>query len=706
MWFDTFLTSIEHVGAWGYGIGFIAALLESLAFFGLLFPGSLVVVFLGFVASKGSLDLILLMVCCTLGAIVGDALSFSLGRNGTSIFSDANRIFKIRYLDRGKNFFTKHGSYSVFLARFISGMRAVVPYVAGMFRMNVREFFLWNVASAILWSVAHVYVGYLFGTSWRVVESLSVKAGLFVLIAVVVCIIIWYLMRIFIRRGKQFLRFMKSISFTIWDAIVSHKQVVQWTNNHPRIVEFIRQRTSVTSFWGLTLSLLVIAFFYALLAFFGVVQDIATATVFAAVDVRIENLLYAFRSAPVTTFFLWVTMLGSWQVSLAVVLGSSVVLYAWKRGQYIIPLWVAVMGSELLGVISKREFHRPRPVGVAVYAEQSFSFPSGHAIVAIALYGFLTYIAVRYVRRWRYKVYILFAGVSLILLIGVSRLYVGVHYLSDVWGGYLLGFLWLVIGMSLAEWLGRFRREMFFPHEWESQAFRYASTSMAILGILGVYIFIGKSSIAAIPPSAAQFQSPNLFTDQALDIFADGAPQYAETIIGNRQEPMSLIITAPSEESFRKAFTAAGWNSAEQLSFRSMVRLASAATTSGAYPTAPMTPSFWNQEVNDFGFQKPTLLNSIKERHHARFWRTPYVTDEGERVYVGTASLDTHIKWFVTHAISPDIDQERENLTHDLLQGGNVERFNTVQLVSPEVGENIFGDSFFTDGKAYVIDLK
>jgi membrane-associated phospholipid phosphatase len=136
------------------------------------------------------------------------------------------------------------------------------------------------------------------------------------------------------------------------------------------------------------------------------------------------------------------------------VFALSVTLILWflQYRRYILPLLATILGSAAFTQLGKLVFHRPRPQS-ALYVEHSFSFPSGHATVAVAFYGFLTYIVMREAKRWEVKVNICFAGIGVVLLIGFSRLYLGVHYLSDVWGGYLVGALWLIAGISMCEWL-------------------------------------------------------------------------------------------------------------------------------------------------------------------------------------------------------------------------------------------------------------
>jgi len=118
-----------------------------------------------------------------------------------------------------------------------------------------------------------------------------------------------------------------------------------------------------------------------------------------------------------------------------------------------------------------------------------------------------------------------------------------------------------------------------------------------------------------------------------------------------------------------------------------------------------MTPSFWNAKVHDFGFEKSTEAHSARERHHARFWRTPFETQDGS-VYVGAASQDGGVKWLITHTLKPDIDTARNSLFTDLENAGTVSRFQKERLVEPTLGRNFSGDQFFTDGMAYVIMLR
>jgi len=144
----------------------------------------------------------------------------------------------------------------------------------------------------------------------------------------------------------------------------------------------------------------------------------------------------------------------------------------------------------------------------------------------------------------------------------------------------------------------------------------------------------------------------------------------------------------------------------DRIDVLSMVELVKTAVLNRPYHTAPMTPSFWNARVNDIGFEKPTKTDTVRERHHSRFWRTDYLTSDGKRIYVGTASMDIGIKWGVTHNIKSDIDTERESLYQDLLDTKKIMNIEKIQLTEPKLGKNFAGDPFFTDGKAYILTIE
>ena len=129
-------------------------------------------------------------------------------------------------------------------------------------------------------------------------------------------------------------------------------------------------------------------------------------------------------------------------------------LLAVRRRWLILTGWVvAFVGGGILNWSLKQIIHRPRPADASMFLHRfSYSFPSGHAMGAVFGYGMLAYIIVTFsAERRSIRAAVIVATVLLVLLIGLSRLYLGVHYFSDVVGGYAAGVLWLAACISGVE---------------------------------------------------------------------------------------------------------------------------------------------------------------------------------------------------------------------------------------------------------------
>ena len=138
---------------------------------------------------------------------------------------------------------------------------------------------------------------------------------------------------------------------------------------------------------------------------------------------------------------------------------GAVVFGAWRRWLLFGTWVIAAGGSVVLILLLKAFFARPRP-----YFEQSllletyYSFPSGHAMEAVVLYGMLAYFAVLALGTWRTRTAVVFGTSLLILLIGFSRIYLGVHYFSGVVAGFAAGGVWLSTCITAMEFVRRGKR--------------------------------------------------------------------------------------------------------------------------------------------------------------------------------------------------------------------------------------------------------
>lgn len=689
---------IHNFSSLGYGFVLLVSCVESFALVGDLFPGAALVVLMGFLSAQGYFDPWSLLFFASAGALFGDLISYWFASSGRRFLSKENKILKPDRLEEGERFFQKHGSKSVFLGRFIGSIRPIAPFIAGLEGQDKRTFLLWNITSAILWSIVHVGLGFLSGVVTKEIGVWSTRTSL-----PLFSIFIWLAIILYIvKKSKPLFHFFHSILISVKKALVKNPDVQASIRNHPLVFRLLKRRLERSAFSGLSLTLLTASFIYVIFLFFGVVQHAIETDQVGATDIRLANFFFELRDPKLVSFFLWVTLLGKWQMVTSIAAVVSVFCIVRRRWMYVPALWLTLLGAALMNVWGKVLFERPRP-SVAYYIERSFSFPSGHATIAVALFGFLAYILLRETKRWRHKVPIFFGAALAILLIGLSRLYLGVHFFSDVWGGYLLGALWLIIGMGVSEWL--IRRKVAIL----SVSFPLKIRAIpVVLLVLEVFFYVAMGVRYAPPLADARvIRKEVVVVDDVLGAFAGGGlPRYSEMLRGGHQAPLSFIILARDMNDFVDAMGLAGWYLADAPNLETTKRLAKAAVLDESYPTAPMTPSFWNAETHDLGFQKPTDSGSVRSRHHARFWDAGILTRDGYRVYVGTASLDIGIKWGVTHEISPDIDTEREYILKDLEGTGRVSTYEKTQFVNPVIGKNFGGDPFFTDGELYMISLR
>ena len=111
------------------------------------------------------------------------------------------------------------------------------------------------------------------------------------------------------------------------------------------------------------------------------------------------------------------------------------------------------ISSLVLVLLLKQLFQRKRPLSPLLKAAKGLSFPSGHAIMAVTFYGLLVYILQHTIDINWLKSLATFLLIMLVLLIGFSRIYLRVHYASDVLGGFIIGLLWLMISLAVIKWL-------------------------------------------------------------------------------------------------------------------------------------------------------------------------------------------------------------------------------------------------------------
>jgi membrane protein DedA with SNARE-associated domain/membrane-associated phospholipid phosphatase len=439
------LSLIEH---YGYLLVFFGVMLEST---GVPLPGETILLASGVLAQRGHLDVGDAIVFGILGAVVGDQMGYWAGRKG-------GRPFVLRWgryvritperLARAEAFFDHHGGKAVFLARFFAGLRVFGALVAGISRMRWSTFAFYNALGGAVWATAAVLVGYFLGSSVGLVQQWLGRATL--LLAVLVAVAAGFYL------AYRWVVAHRDLLVGYGEAALSYPPVVRLQERYETQLQWLRWRLTPGQYLGLHLTLGLALAAGCLWLFGALAEDVLTNDPLVRYDRAIAAYLHSLATPPLIAFFLIVTAFGSIEaVALIGVLMAG--FFVWRRGWLYLGTWLtAVGGSALLDQLLKGLFARPRPFFEhPVLVEASYSFPSGHAMESFVLYGMLAYFAVLALKTWRARTAVVFGAALLVLLIGLSRMYLGVHYFSDVLAGYAAGGVWLCALITGAETVRR-----------------------------------------------------------------------------------------------------------------------------------------------------------------------------------------------------------------------------------------------------------
>ena len=166
--------------------------------------------------------------------------------------------------------------------------------------------------------------------------------------------------------------------------------------------------------------------------------------------VNFDKAVYSFvissKSDIITSFFKNVTFLGSAVPLISICIVSFIVL----KNKKIAALILANLTiSAALNLSLKNVIRRDRPIGYRLIEESGFSFPSGHSMASMAFYGLIIYFVIRFVKNRAIKIFLSIMLSLLIILIGMSRIYLGVHYPSDVFAGFVFTVAYLIFYITI-----------------------------------------------------------------------------------------------------------------------------------------------------------------------------------------------------------------------------------------------------------------
>jgi len=231
-----------------------------------------------------------------------------------------------------------------------------------------------------------------------------------------------------------------------------YRRAFDLTSRMPKAWSFIKDRFRVGKGHGIGIPVGVACFALSILSFVAIVDSLSGKGTLFDLDLKINAYTTKVANPGLTACLGAISDLGSIYLVVMVAVIVGAILFIRKNWWRLLALFLAVgIGQAVLNIL-KVAFQRPRPkTEMFVF---SYSFPSGHVFSATVIYGFCIYLTFRFINNSVIKWIVSALLALLILLIGFSRIYLGVHWLSDTLAGYVTGFAWLLFCIFLAKTVG------------------------------------------------------------------------------------------------------------------------------------------------------------------------------------------------------------------------------------------------------------
>lgn len=570
---------------------FGAALLEALAIIGTVIPGSSIVFVGGMLVGLRVLDPLSTTVAAITGATAGDGISFWLGRRYRL---EIRTMWPMKshpeLFDRGEAYFTRRGGKSVFFARFLGPLRAIVPLIAGMSDMPGPRFYLVNALSAFAWAAAHLAPGFLFGASLQLAGAVSSRL---LILLIAIAAVAWSLHRLF--RAAQ--------SYGMARLAALRDKAVAAASRRRGLLSTITlslfDPARPASEALLTAAILLAG---SVWLFGGVLEDVASHDPLVQFDQTVFSAFQGIRTAWADNVMVTITEAAGPVGTVALVVVVSALLIALRYWRTLAYWLVTNAFAEVLVWVVKEMFARQRPHNIYTGHEQ-YSLPSGHATLSIAVYGFMAFLLARGRPLHQRRLIALVAAV-VILAISGSRLYLGVHWFSDVVASLSLGLAWIAV-VSIA-----------YVHHVSGERLRAVPV---VLLMVATVTLVGGGYAAWHHDADIERYAPAKHTPvESLVAWRDGGwrhqPGARSELGGDVEEPFSVQWVG-SQQQIAKSLDVEGWHVAGGLRPGPLLLALIPGTN---IDQLPVFPKFHHGRVEHM-----TLVKSLDEsgRLVLRLWR-------------------------------------------------------------------------------------
>lgn len=429
-WTADLLNWLNAHPGWGVGIVFIVSFLESLVLVGILLPGIVILFGVGALIGLGLLEMAPVWIAASVGALLGDATSFYLGYRFRGHLLDIWPFSRYPALmEQGTRFFHAHGAKSVVAGRFIGPLRPIIPSVAGMMGMKPPKFLAVDIPTCIVWAPAFLLPGMLFGASLEVATEYTARLAAMLIILVVILWMTWWLIRFLYQplatRSARWMR-----------------HGIRWSRRHPVVGRLVgpvldpsRGEVLSVSMLGI---LLVLIFWGLLMLLF--LSPFAEQPI--AADQAVQEFALSLRNHLTDPLMVAISQLSRWPVSIFSAFALLLWLLGAGRWNAAMHWVIAIGGGGLLHLLLSWSLRTtPQVFEMGGHALQSPS--AAMSLPTVVLTFFAVMEAGELARKYRHWPYLVSA--LILILLGLSRLYLGLEWLSGALMGLVAGLAWSAI---------------------------------------------------------------------------------------------------------------------------------------------------------------------------------------------------------------------------------------------------------------------
>ncbi len=429
-WTQELIAWLNAHPGWGFSIVFLVAFFESLVLIGILLPGIVILFGVGTLIGLGMLELIPIWVAATVGAFFGDSLSYLLGRRFRGHLLDIWPFSRYPTLmERGTRFFHAHGAKSVVAGRFIGPLRPIIPSVAGMMGMKPSRFLAVDIPACITWAPSFLIPGMLFGASLEVASEYTGRLTVMLVILLAILWLTWWVIRsLYEPLATRSARWMR--------------HTIRWSRRHPilgrvagPVLDPSRGEVLSVTMMGI---LLVVVFWGLVMLLFLSPFSVQP----KAVDQAVQELALSLRNHLADPLMVAISQLSRWPVSIFSAFALLLWLLGAGRRNAALHWLIAIGGGGLLHLLLSWSL-RATPQ-VLEMAGQTLHGPSAAMSLSTVVLTFFAVMEAGELRR-KHRQWPYLAAALILILLALSRLYLGMEWLSGALMGVAMGLAWTAI---------------------------------------------------------------------------------------------------------------------------------------------------------------------------------------------------------------------------------------------------------------------